>query len=228
MAYYPNLILVAGDTGLAWRIDIAEQLAAWWGVRRDSGGVRRAFKRGVDNGLIEMRRPAQEIVAWRPGYLVRLTAQGREAFRFLRGEDPNPSQLSELMRRHKTLEHVALNLKIAEVLWQVGYNSIEIFPDTVPVGDGRVYYPDLKVEKDGRNIYVECERQIEGKQSKLLAKKLDLYRLAAGDSMYFATPSEKEMEALRNLILASVGSVDLHMTSVERCEEVQGEVWVRD
>jgi hypothetical protein len=177
--------------------------------------------------LIELVRPKQE-TEWRPGYLVGLTSQGKEVFRFLRGEDSTPPQLDELMRRHKTWEHIALNLKIAEALWQVGYNGVEIFPDTIPVGDGRVYYPDLKAERGGQIIYIECERRMERKRSELLAKKLDLYRLAAGDSMYFATPSEKELEALRNLILASVGSVDLHMTSVERCEEVQGEIWVRD
>jgi hypothetical protein len=96
------VILVAGGTGLVWRVDIAEQLAQWWGgIKADSGSVRRAFGRVKDHGLVELVRPDQE-TAWRPGYLIGLTDRGAEAYRFLRGEDPARSQLAELARCHKT------------------------------------------------------------------------------------------------------------------------------
>jgi len=213
-----DLVLVAGDTGLAWRIDIAEQLAAWWNVTPKSGGIRRAFKRCMENGLIELVRPKQE-TAWRPGYLVGLTSQGKEVFRFLRGEDPTPSQLDELMRRHKTWEHIALNLKIAEALWQVGYNNVEIFPDTIPVGDGRVYYPDLKAERGGQIIYIECERRMKRKRSELLAKKLGLYELAAGKTVYFATPTEEARRYLLHMIQEAVPEQVVRSTSIEYLEQ---------
>jgi len=227
-----DVILVAGGTGLAWRMDIAEQLGQWWDVTPRSGGVRRAFGRLKEHTLIDLIRPQRDISSWRPGYLVGLTDRGAEAYRFLRGEDPATSQLAELMRRHKTLEHVALNLKMAEVLWQAGY-GIEIFPDVVPVGDGKVYYPDLKADFEGETIYVECERAIEGKKLQAMAKKLDLYREATNTGFYFATPTESDRGRLLTMLseMEKHGAVPLHTTSIEYLEaedyEITGEnVWI--
>ena len=213
-----DVILVAGGTGLAWRMDIAEQLGQWWDVTPKSGGVRRAFGRLKEHTLIDLIRPQRDISSWRPGYLVGLTDRGAEAYRFLRGEDPATSKLAELMRRHKTPEHVALNLKIAEILWQAGYD-VEIFPDVVPVGDGKVYYPDLKAELAGETIYVECERAIEGKNIQAMTKKLALYQAATDGQAYFATVSEDDRKQLQKLLLQTSLTMTLLTMSVERCEE---------
>jgi hypothetical protein len=226
-----DVILVAGGTGLTWRIDIAGQLGQWWDVDVTSGSIRRAFGRLKDHELIDLIRPEQE-TEWRPGYLIGLTDRGAEAYRFLRGEDPATSQLAELMRRHKTPEHVALNLKIAETLWQAGYD-VEIFPDVVPVGDGKVYYPDLKAELTGETIYVECERAIEGKKPQAMTKKLALYHAATDAGFYFATPTDSDRERLITMLseMEKHGAVPLHTTSIEYLEvedyEVTGEnVWI--
>jgi hypothetical protein len=90
-----DVILVAGGTGLTWRIDIAGQLGQWWDVDVTSGSIRRVFGRLKDHELIDLIRPQRDIPSWRPGYLVGLTGRGAEAYRFLRGEDPAMSQLAE-------------------------------------------------------------------------------------------------------------------------------------
>jgi hypothetical protein len=224
-----DVILVAGGTGLAWRMDIAEQLAQWWDVTPRSGGVRRAFGRLKDHELIDLIRPQRDIPSWRPGYLVGLTGRGAEAYRFLRGEEPTLSHLAELMRRHKTPEHVALNLKMAEVLWHAGY-GVDIFPDAVPVEDDKIYYPDLQAELAGEMIYVECERAIEDKKPQAMTKKLALYHAATNGQAYFATASEADREQLQKLLLKTSLTMTLLTTSVERCEEETywGDgVWVR-
>jgi len=225
-----DVILVAGGTGLAWRLDVAEQLGQWWGgIEPDSGSVRRAFGRVKDHGLVDLVRPDQE-TTWRPGYLVGLTDHGAEAYRFLRGEDPATSHLAELMRRHKTPEHVALNLKVAEILWQAGYD-VEIFPDVVPVGDGKVYYPDLKADLAGETIYVECERAIEDKKAQPLSRKLRLYHKATEAGFYFATPTESDRERLTTMLLAMEehGGVSMYTTSIEYLDKdyklAGGDVW---
>jgi hypothetical protein len=45
----------------------------------------------------------------------------------IRGKDPVRSQATELLRRHRSPEHAALNIKAAELLWRAGYN-VDIFP----------------------------------------------------------------------------------------------------
>lgn len=224
-----DLILVAGGTGLAWRMDIAEQLAEWWDVTPKSGSVRRAFRRSADHGLLEFSRPERE-TEWNPGYLVTLTNQGRDAYRFLRGEDPAPSQLSELLKRHKTLEHIALNLRMGQILWQIGYD-VGIFPDTVPLGDDRVYYPDLKAEIDGLTIYVECERAIDSKRPKQLRSKLRLYRQVS-QTIHFATPTEEGRKTLLSIIRGlSLGQNDsVYTTSLEYLgvEDYPDPIWISD
>jgi hypothetical protein len=213
------VILVAGGTGLVWRMDIAEQLAQWWDVETSSGSVSRAFGRVKDLGLIKLIRPDRDVKNWRPGYLIGLTEQGRDAYQFLRGEAPAMSQLAELARRHKTPEHVALNLKIAEVLWHAGYD-VDIFPDVVPVGDSKVYYPDLQAELAGEMIYVECERAIEDKKPQAMTKKLALYHAATDAGFYFATPTESERESLITMLseMEEHRAMPLHTTSIEYLE----------
>jgi hypothetical protein len=213
-----DVILVAGGTGLVWRMDIAEQLAQWWDVETSSGSVSRAFGRVKDLGLIKLIRPDRDVKNWRPGYLIGLTEQGRDAYQFLRGEAPAMSQLAELARRHKTPEHVALNLKAAELLWHAGYD-VDIFPDVVPVGDGKVYYPDLQAELAGETIYVECERAIEDKKPQAMTKKLALYHAATDAGFYFATPTESDRESLITMLseMKEHGAMPLHTTSIEHC-----------
>jgi hypothetical protein len=213
------VILVAGGTGLVWRMDIAEQLAQWWDVETSSGSVSRAFGRVKDLGLIKLIRPDRDVKNWRPGYLIGLTEQGRDAYQFLRGEAPAMSQLAELARRHKTPEHVALNLKAAELLWHAGYD-VDIFPDVVPVGDSKVYYPDLQAELAGEMIYVECERAIEDKKPQAMTKKLALYHAATDAGFYFATPTESERESLITMLseMEEHRAMPLHTTSIEYLE----------
>jgi hypothetical protein len=213
-----DVILVIGGTGLVWRMDIAEQLAQRWNIDPKSGSIRRAFGRLKDYNLIELMRPVRE-TEWNPGYLIGLTDRGAEAYRFLRGEDPAMSQLAELARRHKTPEHVALNLKIAEVLWHAGYD-VDIFPDVVPVGDSKVYYPDLQAELAGEMIYVECERAIEDKKPQAMTKKLALYHAATDAGFYFATPTESERESLITMLseMEEHRAMPLHTTSIEYLE----------
>jgi hypothetical protein len=213
-----DVIIIAGGTGLIWRMDIAEQLAQWWDVEPSSGSVSRAFGRVKDHRLLKLIRPDRDVKNWRPGYLVGLTDRGAEAYRFLRGEEPALSHLAELMRRHKTTEHVALNLKMAELLWHAGYD-VDIFPDAVPVGDDKVYYPDLQAELAGETIYVECERAIEDKKLQAMTKKLALYHAATDAGFYFATPTEPDRERLLTMLseMKEHGAMPLHTTSIEHC-----------
>jgi len=103
----------------------------------------------------------------------------------------------------------------------------------VPVGDGKVYYPDMKAGLAGKTIYIECERALEGKKPQAMAKKLVLYHEATDVGFYFFTPTESEREHLITMLskMEEHGAVPLHTTSIEYLEtedyKVAGEnVWV--
>jgi hypothetical protein len=90
-----------------------------------------------------------------------LTALGREAYRVLFGEDLAESIFTRLNHRHKTPEHTVLNLLARRVLLKFGFQSVELFPERVPLTEGAPAEPDLTaIAPDGQTIYLECERGV--------------------------------------------------------------------
>jgi hypothetical protein len=137
-----DLVVVLGDTGVARRQDVAEILGELWGIKPQSGSISRCFDRNRGAELIETLAP-RRTQTWRPGHLIRLTDRGEELYRLIRGEDPLPAQTTQLLARHKSTEHAALNVEAAWALWDLGY-KVDLFPDTMDLDIGR-FYPDLTI-----------------------------------------------------------------------------------
>jgi len=222
-----DVVLVLGDTGIPRRRDLAWVLARRWGLKPGSGSISRAIRRARDAGLIELIIPRQEAASWRPGHLVRLTDRGADLYRMVRGRDPAESLTTQLLKRHKSVEHTALNIAAAEMLWQAGYH-LELLPQQVETAVG-TYYPDLTAELDGRTLYVECERATRKNDAERV-RKWELYR-SATSSFAVVTFSAHATEAIRREIIEwSRGAgerVTLWMTDLERGVGQRGEaVWV--
>jgi hypothetical protein len=196
-------------------------------MRLEMGGGDDAERKGSKfPPLVEVIRPNWRKLggAWRVRHLVRLTERGEDAYRMIRGKDPVRSQTTELLRRHKSPEHAALNSKAAELLWRAGYN-VDIFPDPMP-GDDWTYFPDVVITHGKEKLYVECERMTR-KDGAAWRRKWDICHQATDGHLCVITPTERDRHRARIGILDWAGqrSLTLWMTSVEGLKMSQGDVW---
>lgn len=212
---------ILGETGACLRKPVMERLLAEGVLERESV---KPFQELEAAGLLEQRKPRIESVGNTP-YLLRLTEAGREEFRKRFGKEPVEPLLDRLMRRHKSEEHVWLNLKAAEVLERFGY-TVDLLPDPIRV-EGRHIDPDLAAVRDGRAIYVECERT--GKGDEELARKWENMLLLNGDALYVVVPDTR----IQTAVVSAVGlwayqtrrKVALHICNLARLSEEADQPW---
>jgi hypothetical protein len=197
-----DVIVILGDTGIARREDLDEFLAEWWGISSGSGSIGRAIIRVREADLVEAI-PSRRGRGRYPRHLLRLTERGQDAYRLLRGQAPASSQTTELLKRHKSPEHAALNLDAANRLWAAGY-GVELFPDPVALETG-TYYPDLAITTpQGKTLYVECERNTR-KNPQEREQKWALYYVASSGHFLVVASNEEAGQAIRGEILTWAG-----------------------
>ncbi len=90
---------------------------------------------------------------------LQLTERGLEAYRLLWGDALEESAFDRLLKRHKTVEHTALNLLAYNLLQRFSFQAIELYPAQLHTATGAVVDPDLvAVSPAGEKIIIECER----------------------------------------------------------------------
>jgi hypothetical protein len=120
--------------------------------------MRSAVTLSKQHGLIEVCTPQREKKG-SPPQLFKLADRGRDAFLLLFDKEAAPSELDELMKRHKSLEHTVLNLDAAAMLRERLGAVVDMYPPTIVLDGGRQFAPDLVATlPEGEVIYVECER----------------------------------------------------------------------
>jgi len=211
---------ILGETGWPLRKPVMERLLAEGVLERESV---RPFQELEAAGLLEQLKPRVESIGNTP-YLLRLTDRGREEFRRRFGREPAEPLLDRLLARHKSEEHVWLNLKAAEVLERFGYR-VDLLPPVLRV-EGREIAPDLAAAKDGKTIYVECERTGKGEE---IARKWENMLLLNGDALYVFVPDTR----IQSAVVSSVGmwayrsriKVRLHICNLAKLSEEASEPW---
>ncbi len=155
-----DLLRLLGESGLCRRAELEAQINALWKVT-----TRHAMDEAA--GLLQTHTLIEAFDApslgkkGRPPKLLKLTEQGGEAFLLLFGKDPAPSELDELLKRHKTEAHTVLNLEAAGALRARLGATVDMYPSTITLAGGRQFAPDLAATlPHGEVIYVECERGV--------------------------------------------------------------------
>jgi len=143
-----------GLHGFCLRADVAAALGI---ADATSGTARQIFDSLKVLGLLEEERPRVESVGQTP-YLLRLTARGREVYAALFGEEAAESVYDRLLARHKSAEHVLLNLQARDVLLAAAAESVDLYPRPVGLSNGGTFDVDLVAVVDGKPLYVEAER----------------------------------------------------------------------
>ena len=211
---------ILGETGWPLRKPVMERLLAEGALERESV---RPFQELEAAGLLEQLKPRVESVGNTP-YLLRLTERGREEFRRRFGREPAEPLLDRLLARHKSEEHVWLNLKAAEVLERFGF-SVDLLPPVLRV-EGREIAPDLAASRDGKTIYVECERTAKGEE---IFRKWENMLLLNGDAIYVFVPDTK----IQSAVVSSVGmwtyrsrrKARLYVCNLAKLSEEAAEPW---
>jgi|GEM_PF-1608630 len=211
---------VLGETGWPLRKPVMERLLQEGALGRESV---RPFQELEAAGLLEQRKPRGGSVGNTP-YLLRLTERGREEFRRRFGREPAEPLLDRLLACHKSEEHVWLNLKAAEVLERFGF-SVDLLPPVLRV-EGREIAPDLAASRDGKTIYVECERTAKGEE---IFRKWENMLLLNGDALYVFVPDTK----IQSAVVSSVGmwtyrsrrKARLYVCNLAKLSEEAAEPW---
>lgn len=180
---------VIGSRGYCLRADVARAV----GLDPTSGSAHRLFEALREAGWIEEEQPQAEVVG-RPPYLLRLTEGGREAYRRLFGAEPVESQYDRLLARHKSVEHVLLNLQAREALLAAGATSVDLYPRPVALPGGGVFDVDIVAVFDGRSLYIEAERPTE-KRVRERTAKWNAYA-AVTKEFYVVTPNKEAKTAI--------------------------------
>jgi hypothetical protein len=177
-----------GLRGLCLRADVA---AAMEIADATSGTARQIFENLNALDLLEQERPRSESVGQTP-YFLRLTERGREVYQALFGKEPVESEYDRLLARHKSAEHVLLNLQARGALLAAGAESVDLYPHPVGLPSGGTFDVDMVAVFDDRPLYVEAER---GSAQKKRPQKWTNYAAVTKD-FYIVVPNAKAKSRL--------------------------------
>lgn len=182
---------VIGSRGHCLRADVARALGLQGST---TGTIHRLCESLREAGWIEEEYPQAEGIVGRPPYLLRLTERGRETYRRLFGAEPAESEYDRLLARHKSVEHVLLNLQAREALLAAGAASVDLYPRPVALPGGGVFDVDIVAVFDGRSLYIEAERPTE-KRARERTAKWNAYA-AVTKEFYVVTPNKEAKTAI--------------------------------
>ena len=184
-----GLLRIMGVTGTPLRRSLVDMLLQEGLIATTdprSGGARRPFSQLQQKGLVEAVIVSRES-GGHPMHLFRLTHPGQDLYRHMYHGDPVESAYDRLLRRHKSPEHVLLNLQAAKIL-EPWADAVDLFPSRLQVEGVGVFDPDIVAIVDGKPIFVECERG-QGSRRELADRKWEILAAASGGQLHAIVPN---------------------------------------
>jgi hypothetical protein len=102
------------------------------------------------------------------------------------------SEYDRLLARHKSAEHVLLNLQARDALRAGGAESVDLYPHPVSLPNGGTFDVDMVAVFGGKPLYVEAER---GSAPKKRPQKWTNYAAVTKD-FYIVVPNTKAKSRL--------------------------------
>ena len=146
------VVRILGETGTPLRSDVIRGFIERTGQSEPT--ARRALDACETYGLVEQQHPPR--IGGQPTYLVRLTDLGQQSYQHIYRQATAPQALTQLLKRHHTVQHVYLILETQRVLEASGF-TVELYPDAIQVADYGEYRPDLVARHGEQILYVEAE-----------------------------------------------------------------------
>ena len=206
------LIKAMGYHGFCLRKSIEAALVKNGVITAGSGAIQRLFTRVKEKwGLTEEFKPRTETRTGRAPFLLRLTERGREAFRLLSGQEAVESEYDRLLARHKSDEHLLLNVQARDAFLECGAEAVDLYPQPVQLPSGGTFDVDLVVIFPGQSpLYVEAERG-GAKNKRQRDQKWTNYRQVTRD-FYIVVPNKKVQSQIVTEITTWAYQSRIHLT----------------
>jgi len=203
-----GILKMIGEAGLARRPLIEAQSAERLGIKKAGGSIHGLLARLVELNLIEFYRPWGGEGAGAGGRfpdLARLTDRGRLAFWLLSGNQPAINEYELLLKRHVSPEHTLLNLQVADILREAGY-QVNLTPPDITLPDGGLFKPDLVlVDREGVTLFVEVERDTDKNVEQRQSKWRNFHQ-ASGGRLFVVSDNRSGMRNIRSEINYCLGN----------------------
>lgn len=154
------MLKLIGGTGISFRQDILKNSAAHFGIEdANSKSLRDALDSLVSRGFITLT-DIYTGERGRPAMTANLTALGEAAFVFLTRELPRIGDFEAMRPHHSTDEHTVLVIQAVNILEAAGYEIVSKGEINILLENNRLSSPDILARKDGREIFIEVERDV--------------------------------------------------------------------
>ncbi len=201
------LVKLMGDTGECRRNKLAENLARQLSIEPRSASIGRYIQNLAEAEVISIQETARIARGSAPEVLL-LTEKGRDIYRSLFGREPS-RLYDRLLARHKSVEHLYLNLETADLLRAEGC-AVDLEPPVMTLADRSKFMPDLVASKDSETLYVECERETR-KNELAWVRKWEIVLAATQGIIRVVTPDKAAMRTLGSGIQFALGERDLKL-----------------
>ncbi len=197
-----TLLELIGKTGECRRSRLLNEVGGQFSIVASAASIKNTVKHLHAYGVIDIEKLSQSGGGKAQGRfpdLLHLTATGRNAFRALFLQEPS-LLYDQLLARHKTPEHLYLNLEAADLLSEAGY-SIDCTPLPIRLDDESIFDPDLVAWTPSETLYIECERHTAYKDAEDRARKWAITARATGGNIYIITLDRAGMDAIQSEVV---------------------------
>jgi hypothetical protein len=229
------IIRLIGDTGLARRSEIVKVFAEKFNIGFKTGDVSHVINRLQELGFVTKDKTAGTGHGAPPDILS-LDWLGETTYILLTSKLPAENEYHSIRSAHSTDGHTILVLKAADVLTGEGYEILSKGEINIPLPDGRISSPDILARKDGREIHVEVERDVNKGNAEARERKWQNAFDAGQGNLYVICENERSQKTLVqeiNRALASDGRLlraNTFMTNLDAIKEGRrhpdGSIWV--
>ena len=123
----------------------------------------------------------------------------------LTGQQPAVNEYELLLKRHVSPEHTLLNLQVADILREAGY-QVNLTPPDITLPDGGLFKPDLVLlDSQGVTLFVEVERDTSKNIEQRQSKWRNFYQ-ASGARLFVVSDNRSGMRNIRSEINYCLGN----------------------
>jgi hypothetical protein len=225
-----------GDTGLARRPKIVQAIIEKYNLKHErNGSVSNLIDRMEELGFLTSQRTAGTGHGAPPKILA-LDALGETAYLFMTQKLPMENEYFSIRSAHSTDAHTILILKASNILAEEGYEIVSNGEINLPLPNGRISSPDIVASKNGQEIHVEVERDVnKGDSGGRERKWQNAFDAQKGRLYVFCETQDiqKKLVAEVNRALASesrLENANIFMTNLEAIDagerHADGSIWV--
>jgi hypothetical protein len=229
------IIRLMGDTGLARRPEIVKTFVEKFALKPTDGSISYTINRLQALGFITIEETAGTGDG-APPHILAFDRLGEAAYIFMTQKPPAENEYFSTRSAHSTDAHTLLVLKAANILVAEGYEIVSRGEINLPLPDGRISSPDILARKNGQEIHIEVERDVNKGDVEARERKWQNAFDAGQGRLYVFCETENSQKKLVSEINRALASesrlqrANTFMTNLEAIKlgtrHADGSIWV--